>query len=76
VIVETMTTTVVSRESLDLTTYRRVFEYLWTQSTSDIGAVLDSYARLYARLAQASAGSPSGPPTAADLIARPVDPEA
>ena len=68
VIIETMTTTVVSRESLDLAAYRQVFEDLWTQATPDIGSVLDGYARLYAELARPAAG----PPTAVDLVAPPA----
>jgi transcriptional regulator with XRE-family HTH domain len=67
VVIETMTTTVLSRESLDLVTYRRVFEELWDQATPDIGPVLDSYAGLYARLAQPAGGTP----TAVDLVSPP-----
>jgi transcriptional regulator with XRE-family HTH domain len=69
VILDTISTTVLSREPADLNVYRRVFEYFWAQATSDIAPVLDSYARLYAQLAEAAAGQPSGPPTAPDLVA-------
>ena len=51
-IFDTMTTTVVSREKSDLIAYRRVFEYFWSCATSDLDAVLDRYARLYAELAR------------------------
>lgn len=71
VIVDTMTTTVVSREAADLTVYRRVFEYFWEQATADLAPVLDSYGRLYADLARPAPGSPAEPPTGADLVAPP-----
>lgn len=51
-IVDTMTTTVVSREAADLAVYRRVFEYFWEQGTEEVGPILDRYARIYADLAR------------------------
>ena len=71
VIIDTMTTTVVSREAADLAVYRRVFEYFWEQATADLAPVLNSYARLYADLARPVDGSPADAPTGADLVARP-----
>jgi transcriptional regulator with XRE-family HTH domain len=51
-IVDTMTTTLVSRDADEIAVYRRVFEYFWEQGTEDIGPILDKYARLYADLAR------------------------
>ena len=73
VIIDTMTTTVVSRDSADVNVYRKVFEYFWEQATPAIIPVLDSYTRLYAELARAATGSPSAPPTAPDLVAPPAE---
>jgi hypothetical protein len=73
VIIDTMTTTLVTRDASDLKVYRRVFEYFWAQATPDIEPILDSYARLYADLAKPAAGPGGEPPTAADLVAPPAE---
>jgi transcriptional regulator with XRE-family HTH domain len=74
-IIDTMTTTIVTRENSELRVYGRVYESLYRQATPDIEPILNRYARRYAELAGKDASGP-GVPVAADLIGRPDSEEA
>lgn len=69
VVIDTMTTTVVNRESSDVMVYRRVFELYWEQATDVIEPILDGYARLYAAAAMPAGGAS----IAADLVTPPEE---
>ena len=71
-IVDTMTTTVVTRDQSELQVYRRVYESLYRQATPDIEPILNRYALRYAELARAEAGTSSAP-AAMDLLGSPED---
>jgi transcriptional regulator with XRE-family HTH domain len=56
VLVDLISTTVVSRGGADLRVYRAVFDHFRERATSEIGPILDTYVVRYAEMARAAAG--------------------
>jgi transcriptional regulator with XRE-family HTH domain len=56
VVIDLISTTVVSRGSEDIRVYRAVFEHFLAQATTDIGPIIDRYMYRYADAARTAAG--------------------